>query len=55
MVTAMIVLTVAFSTNHSGSNMKVEKCKVVPIDSVKSHTGRREIALLILNLDTRRR
>jgi len=38
-VTAVTILTVVFSTNHSGGKVKVERGKVVAIDAVKSHGG----------------
>jgi hypothetical protein len=38
-VTAVTLLTVVFSTNHSGGKVKVERGKVVAIDAVKSHQG----------------
>jgi len=53
MVTAVTLLMVAFSTNHSNGKVKVEKDKFVAIDAVKSHRGRRKMAPLILNLDAR--
>jgi len=53
MVTAVTLLTVAFSTSHSNCKVKVGKGKVVIVDAVKSHRGRRRMALLVLNLDAR--
>lgn len=48
MVTAMSVLTVACSTNHSHGKVKLGKCKVVPVDAMKSYRGQRRIAPLNL-------
>jgi len=53
MVTAVTLLTVSFSTNHSNGKVRVEKGKVVAIDAVKSHRGRRKMAPLNLNLDAK--